>query len=372
MTQAPQGETTTLIAEFFDSPGGIGVNVTGLTITITRISDGVVMIGPTSTGVNHVGTGTYGYGWAVAIDAETVDYLVEWNGVYNASAIVASEIVTVVDITPGVVPTGPCGPWPVNWSVCNLTGVNPAVTGAAVAAATEVLWSLTGRRFGECQLTIRPCRRECSGMDSGFTAGGWAGGWWEYGTFPRPLFFNGVWYNITCGGCTGTCSCSMISEAILPGPVSSIVQVKVDGVTLDSSAYRVDDYYKLIRTDGQMWPICNNLNLNDTEVGTWSVTVQFGEAVPTLGEIAMGELACQFARLLSGNEDCKLPKPIQQLVRQGVTLNFLDPNEVFSSGKIGLYMSDLFISTMNPSGLSARPAVYDIDGEDYRITGVVS
>lgn len=268
-------------------------------------------------------------------------------------------------------PTNAWNDWVPNWSVCDLVNVSPDVTGAALTAATETLWSLTGRRFGTAQLTIRPCRRDCSGMDWGILSGGYVlGGWWQYGTYPRPLFFNGVWYNLTCGnGCVdGACSCSYVSEAILPEPVTKVVSVKVDGITLDPSAYRVDDYRKLVRIDGKTWPLCNDLNKDDSQTSTWSVTVQFGEPVPQLGQIAVGELACQIAKALSGNNDCRLPKPVQQLVRQGVTLNFLDPNELFTHGKIGLYFCDLFISTVNPAGLVSRSEIFDIDYSPYRIT----
>jgi hypothetical protein len=195
-------------------------------------------------------------------------------------------------------------------------------------------------------------------------------GWWEYGTYPRPLFYNGTWYNLTCGnGCADDCSCSFISETVLPEPVTHVDAVKVDGVTLASTAYRVDDGRKLVRIDGGQWPLCNDLTKADTEVNTWSVTVTFGEAVPTLGQLAVGELACQMARLLSGNADCLLPKAVQQLVRQGVTMNFLDPTKTFSDGRVGLYFSDLFISTVNPAGLPARSEIFDIDGSNYRIAG---
>lgn len=269
---------------------------------------------------------------------------------------------------PGV----PCAGWDPIWGACNLTGVSPTVTGAAVQAATEVLWGLSGRQFGICQLVVRPCRRECYGMSWGaLTDGLVLGGWWQYGTYPRPLFFNGVWYNITCGnGCESGCSCSPLSETILPEPVASIVQVKVDGVVLAPGAYRVDDYRKLVRVDGSQWPLCNDLTKDDTQAGTWSVTVQFGQDVPTLGQVALGELACQFAHILNGNDECELPNPVQQLVRQGVTMNFLDPNKVFPDGKVGLYLCDLFLGVVNPHGLTARSEVFDIDGSDnYRITG---
>jgi hypothetical protein len=264
----------------------------------------------------------------------------------------------------------PCAGWDPVWGTCLLTGVSPTVTGAAVEAATEVLWSLSGRRFGVCQLVLRPCRSECSGMSWSALGDGALGSWWQYGTYPRPLFFDGVWYNLTCGnGCAGGCSCSPLSETLLPDPVAAVLEVKVDGTVLPASAYRVDDYRKLVRVDGGVWPLCNDLARADTAAGTWSVTVQFGADVPTLGQLALGELACQFAKLLSGNPDCELPSPVQQLVRQGVTMNFIDPNEVFKHGRVGLYLSDLFISTFNPTGLTSHSEIFDIDGPGYRIAG---
>jgi hypothetical protein len=362
MTTAPQGLTTTLVAEFFSSVGGVLVDVTGIQLQIVRLSDSVIVLGPTSVGVQHPGTGVYTYPWAVPALEPTVDHLVTWSGAVSGVPVIASEIVTITSASGGGVDGGACGVWPVQWGACDLTGISPAVTGVALQAATDVLYALTGRRYGVCQLSIRPCRRECSGDV-------WsAGGWWEWGQWPRPLFYQGTWYNISCGQCTSGCSCTYVPEALLPSPVSAVTQVKVDGVTLDETAYRVDDLRILVRTDGGIWPICQDLTKADTEVGTWSVTVQFGEAVPVLGQIAVGELACEFARLLSGSDDCALPKPVQTLVRQGVTMNFLDPNEVFANGRVGLYLSDLFISTVNPHGLMERSRVFDIDDPGYRVT----
>jgi hypothetical protein len=231
--------------------------------------------------------------------------------------------------------------------------------------AADVLYTFTGRHLGTCTLTIRPCRRTCWDMAWPF-----GGTWWNFGIYPRPLFFEGVWYNIACGACpSGGCSCSVISEALMPAPVSQILQVKVDGAVLDPSAYRVDDWRLLVRTDGGEWPICNDLAKDDTEVGTWSVMLSYGEPVNALGRAALGELATQFAKLLSCDDSCQISKPVQQLVRQGVTMTFLDPNELFANGRTGLYLTDLFISTVNPNGLHSASQVYDLDAPDYRVVG---
>lgn len=257
---------------------------------------------------------------------------------------------------------GPCLGWDAPIWTCALPAGAAAVTGTAIAAASDILYALTGRHLGTCQVTIRPCRRTCFDNSYPFFLN-----WWQMGSYPRPLFYNGVWYNITCGQCTSGCSCNVISEVLLPAPVASIISVKVDGVTLDPSLYRVDNWRLLVRLGGGEWPICNDLSKNDTEVGTWSVTLTYGEAISPLGNMALGELATQFVKLLLCNTDCLFPKPVQQLVRQGVTLNFLDPNELFADGRIGLYLSDLFISIENPNKLIEAPAVYDIDSPGFRI-----
>lgn len=372
MTTLP-GSTVGLLSQWYSYAGGPLVDLdANPSIQIVRVATGAIVLPSTNTGVLHLATGTYSYAWVTSSSYDAGEYLVTWSGTVSGSAVVATEIVTLDSL--GLIGGGssPCGAWPVIWGNCDLTTISPAITGVAVQAASEVLWALTGRRYGICQLTIRPCSRRCSGFSWGSSGNGLVfGSWWEYGTYPRPLFFDGVWSNLTCGnGCPDdSCSCSFVSEAILPEPVVSINSVKVDGVVLSTAGYRVDDYRKLVRLGGNQWPLCNDLNKADSEVGTWSVTVSFGEAVPILGQMAVGELACQFAKLLNGNEDCELPSPVQQLVRQGVTMDFLDPNKVFSDGKVGLYLSDLFISSVNPFGLASRSEIYDIDGETYRIPG---
>lgn len=281
-----------------------------------------------------------------------------------AIATIPTDGVVVSGGTPVI---GLCGSWEPVFSCALPTGAE-AVTGQAVEAATEVLWSLTGRRFGLCTLTLRPCRRDCAFDDWHM--------WWEVGTGvsglgggPRPLWFNGMWFNISCGGGCGSggCSCTALDEVVLPGPVHDVLSVKVDGVTLTKNVdYRLDDYRLLVRLGGQLWPLCNDLSKADTEADTWSVTARFGEDVPTLGKLAVGALALEFTKLLLCDDSCLLPRPIQSIVRQGINITFLDPNVVLNDGKTGLYVPDLFIQTVNSPGAAGaqsrrRGQVYDID-----------
>jgi len=357
-----QGRTATLYAQWREyAPDGPFVAVTGVTVTITPLSGGSAVVGPTATGVLNPAVGTNVYNWAVPDGQTPGDYLVLWEGIDPGTSdpVEASEIITVATVAGQAAPTGLCEPWPVIWCP-NLPTGSEAVTGNALAAASEALWAATAQRFGLCTETIRPCRRDCGGS--------WpfADSWWEWmgGTWPRPLLYDGAWYNITCGGCANGCSCGVLEEALLPGPVYEIIEVKVDGVPLPTTSYRLDNGRLLVRTDGGRWPACQDLAAEDTEVGTWSVTARFGEPVPILGQQAVGELACEMVRAMLG-EDCRLPKNIQQLVRQGITISFPEDSELVSR----LYFGGMFIRAFNPAGLVARPQVYDVDGPMFRRTG---
>lgn len=260
---------------------------------------------------------------------------------------------------------GPCEPWPVRWP-CDVSTESPTVTAQAVQFATEVAWAMSGRQFGLCEVTLRPCRRTCGDdyWNPYFTEfSGAAGG------FVQPALIGGQWFNLMCGGCAGNhCSCSSISEVKLPAPVHSIVEVKVDGSPLVTGAYRLDDNRLLVRTDGDDWPRCNDLNKNDTEIGTWSVTAEFGQPVPEGGAWAVGELACEFISAINGN-DCRLPRQVTQLARQGVTITFPSLTELFTNRQTGLYLFDLFIATWNPHKLNRRSGVYSVDGVLSRRAG---
>lgn len=263
--------------------------------------------------------------------------------------------------------TTPCEQLPVTWVSECFTSLSPAVTGAALAAASELVWTLSGRRFGLCTSVLRPCRRECQGMIWPLGSGIWP--FTSPGmTYPLPIWWNGQWLNLTCGSCTTDCSCTVVEEVVLPGGVYAITQVLIDGAVLSPSAYRLDDNRLVVRIDGGAWPLCNNLSLNDTEVGTWSITAQWGEPLPEIGKIAVGELACEFGKYLSGSA-CNLPETVTSLSRQGVSLTFADPNEVLNEGRLGLHFTDMFLSAFNPSGLRARSQVYSVDGPNPRRAG---
>lgn len=322
-------------------------------LTVTATGRNTVFGGAT---VNLNGLSVNATGQRIANGVATVNL---GNLVTSASAITGGPIILPDDMYR----PGPCHPY--EWVGCTIPLEAAAVSGTAIAAASEILYYASGQRFDSCQVTIRPCRKECYGD-------GWprlAGGWWEFGTWPQPLLYAGSWYNIACGMCGTGCSCSIVSETILPGPVQEIVQVTVDGeVLVDGTDYRLDDYRKLVRLGGNLWPLCNDLNKGITETGTWSVTAIYGEPFPNLGKIAMGQLLCNIIADLIG-EDCTLPDNVTNITRQGLSFTLQDVNDAIESGFDELKYVNKFIQRFNPNKLQGRARLYDPDDPGFRVTG---
>lgn len=262
---------------------------------------------------------------------------------------------------------GPCETWLPTW-ICDVSCESPTVTAQAAELATEVVWALSGRQFGLCEVTLRPCRRECQSFPwpaDGTYAGNWVQ--WAGSSWISPTLIAGQWFNVVCGRCITGCSCTSISEVVLPAPVHSVVEVKVDGVVVSGSGYRLDDNRLLVRL-GDEWPDCNDLNLADTEPNTWSITALYGVEPPVGAYWAVGELACEFIRARNG-EDCRLPRNVTQLVRQGVTIQFPNVIDLLREGLTGLYLVDQFVATWNPAGLKRRSGVYSVDTPPHRRAG---
>lgn len=117
-----------------------------------------------------------------------------------------------------------------------------AIIENAKRVAVEVLHAFSGRQFGLCVRKVRPCRDGC--RENGPVATAWVDGQL------RPLLDGGIWYNRdVCGTCGPTgCGCAALCEVTLPGLVQEIVEVRVNGLVVSPSMYRVDNHRKLVRT----------------------------------------------------------------------------------------------------------------------------
>jgi hypothetical protein len=248
-----------------------------------------------------------------------------------------------VELAPCSWPVQPCGPLPEE--------ADPEYENLR-EAASFVVWALSGRQFGLCEVTVRPCRREClEGPDA-----------------PWPLAYldAGQWVNAGCRSCVGRCGCPAASEVRLPGPVYEVVSVTTDGVPVTGGPWRVDDSEWLVRTDGGSWPTCQPVGLPLTEEGTWGVTYVRGVPVPPAGQRAVGQLMSELHRACN-REACNLPVRVQTIAaRGGLPTTVLDPMDFFDKGRTGLYYVDLFLAAVNPKGRPQAARVLSPDMDEHR------
>ena len=325
----------------------------------------VVGISPTSA----VGTPTVSAGAAT----------IEPSGI-PASSAVGSPTITSGDAAETIVPVGipstskvgeptvavpapadAC--WPVDLSCVDdwddvIPGTEPpepkfsnAAKERAIAFAGMTMRMLTGYRVGGCPVTYRPCRAGCSEPTwQTYPVGGAGGVPWQ------PTLISGQWLNVGCG-CGSSCGCDSVNEIRLPTPAGHVEQVLLDGAVF--TAWRLDPGGRLVRTDGGRWPLCQNLDADDTEPGTWSVTFVPGDEVDGMGAYAAGVLAGEFVRACSG-DSCNLPSGVvTQVQRNGVTMQFAPGT--FPGGRTGIEMVDAYLQRWNPNALAAPSVVLSPD-----------
>lgn len=233
--------------------------------------------------------------------------------------------------------------------------------------AVEFLWNWTGKRYGLCEITVRPCRVDCAGFPSTYWGGYGPHTDGRYG-FYTPVLVQGSWYNLGCGRCGDNCSCSTMDALLLPGPVDSIDSVIIDGTPLDPAGYRVDNSRYLVRQGGELWPVCQDMAAPSGTDGTWSVTYQRGIPVPAGGQVAAGVLACELAKAACEDSSCALPKRIQTFTRQGVSIAMLDSFDDLDQGHTGIWAIDSWVTSVTKSPRPYRVASPDYKGPRQRRT----
>jgi hypothetical protein len=241
----------------------------------------------------------------------------------------------------------PCEPWAAIEDATDCVGCAAIPSGAlddALQVASTWLWRLTGKVYGSCAVTVLPIGASvcdpCEGPGYYFDRArncwmppavrGWRPGRGEGANEIRLGYAN----------------------------VRSVDEVTVDGVTLEPWRYRIDDGRWLVRCDGEPWPV----NLDTCAVPPrLAVTLHHGLPVPPDGVRACAALACEIARACAGDKECRLPRRVQSITRQGVSMVLLDPLTIIAENKFGLPEVDYFIQSVNPRRLDRRAAVVSPD-----------
>lgn len=161
--------------------------------------------------------------------------------------------------------------------------LNPAQQDEVTAWVKSDLWEATGRVYGTCPVSVLPCNESICGL---------------------------------CRHRLRDCGCRTVPEIRIPGPVAEVTAVVIDGVELDNSAYRIDDYEWLVRLDGGTWPT----NSDPVDPDSFRVDYLKGINPPNGAGLVTGILACERAKAICGDKTCRLPRSVQQVTRQGVTM----------------------------------------------------
>lgn len=246
-----------------------------------------------------------------------------------------------------------CTPWADTSDLCSICddyAFDQALLEDKIAVASDLLFEWSARRFpGSCSDVVRPCARDGS-RSWGRTLAG-----------RRVL-----------GGCgchsSDACGCSRLSQVGLGvSPVTDVTEVKVDGVVLDPSLYRVDDWRWLVRladADGTNpgWPCCQDLLAGDDEEGSFVVAVTYTLAPPAAGVAAAAALACQLALACQPETvgECRLPRGVTQITRQDVSITVLSAAMV-EEVKAALPEVAMFLDAYNPGGVARRAVVASPD-----------
>lgn len=252
----------------------------------------------------------------------------------------------------------PCEGWVPATGTCNSwAGHSQEIKDYATALSTLVLWAATGRRYGRCLIVVRPCGPPNPVLYRTYNVEG--GGFWTLLGAPG----GGVIGPVSLTGCCGTgCACSP-SEVILPGPVSEIVEVQIDGLVVDTNGYRLDGD-RLVRI-GATWPVSQDLGVAAGGANTWTVQYRRGREVPPVLQNAAGLFACEIAKARSGGS-CALPARITSVSRQGVDVQLLQVEDFLEKGLTGYEQVDMVIRALNPSGLTSQPRVLSLDVPQMR------
>jgi hypothetical protein len=243
---------------------------------------------------------------------------------------------------------GPCSAWVDAATVAarpDIAAISPApdtdLVASAVTVASSLLFELSGRQYpGACTSTVRP----------------YAG---RYGCchphHPQ------VWDSLTAATNGAVSICGNVGLDLRLYPVRSVVEVKIDGEVLPESDYRLDGQRWLMRPGLIWWPPDQRLDLPDTEVGTFAVTVLHGADPPPHGVAAASRLAAELVRDWTPGQKSALPGRVTSVTRQGVSITRNDAAAAVKDGLVGVWEVDSFIASVNPARQRSRPLVWSPD-----------
>lgn len=230
-----------------------------------------------------------------------------------------------------------CSPWITadELASCKGDATNDQID-AAIAAATDILFTRGGRQFpGSCldTVTVRPCY----GWDNGTSVlNSWIG--WAAGsrTF-RIDYSNGF--------------CGSAKLGLGAYPVTQVNSVTVDGVVMNPALYGVVDYRWLVRKPLQVGGPDLPWTYNEM-----IIEFVYGIGPPPSGVQAARALACQYIKALASPGDCLLSPRVNSVNRQGISINLTEPGDIEHLPEV-----KMFLDSYNKYRVTEPASVYSPD-----------
>ena len=322
-------------------------------------NDGGETIAATTTNITEIGaTGIYVWNAPAApATGSLAQYTIIWSddGSFDADHSFSEELLVFTTIpTPSPLPTpdsepstmGPCSTWITGDDVAECcaaavsdVGTYTVLLDDAADVASQLLYELSGRRFaGLCEREgVRPCHGDCGCAFQVLSRGHIVGD-----------------YHSSCSG--RGCWCRDLSRVKLAGYVRSVTQVKIGGVVLASSEYRVDEHKYLTRLNGRS--LAELLARRPRGHGGRDVLgrLHLREDAPHLGDrrrqaVRLPDLPA--VRLERWR--CRLRHSLERhpCHRQGITVerSLFQRNAQTGAWETGMGAVDFFLNSVNPKGL---------------------
>lgn len=215
----------------------------------------------------------------------------------------------------------------------------------ACKAASQILWALSGRKFGGIATVTE--RYVCAAKTYRLGA--------SAKTY-NPVLLDRDIYNIPAEEFDNYAEItsdglSPMSRVRLRGrPVIKVHTVRNrGGGIIDPSKYYLVDHSTIQAAAGIPWTPCNV-----------EVTYTYGAYPPAAGRAAARIMAMEFVKLWSG-DDCMLPERVTTITRQGVSFTLLDNQDFVDDMRTGLYAVDLFLKSVNPDRARSKSRVFSPD-----------
>lgn len=278
----------------------------------------------------------------------------------------------------------------------------------AISWASQILHRLSGRQYpGQCERLIYPgCNRNAIispayrdstyQRDTGYK--NWSEDFLSSGTAASNSFLasNGIGACCDVGSCGQGCDPSTIS---LPGTISEVIEVVIDGVVLPRSSYGISGHKELIRLDGGVWPAFNDLRKSPFEAvanvisetsgycngeflqdgsthtckdeisctlskcggsSSWAIRYLEGKCAPIDAQLAAAALAREILPFLCP-DGCNFDAPISRVQdKAGVDALYfpLGKGNKFTAFPTGIYVVDMWLNSVNPNGLMRPGSVH--------------